>query len=100
MRSHVGVAQTRQVEGVADHQHRHVQQEFPEDYQDIPQVDRGASRKENQGHHQVEEVEENRPEDVETGEFPWWALLTPLMLKLSVSHALSLTLLAFTNLLD
>ena len=99
MRSHVGVAQTRQVEGVADHQHHHVEQEFPEDYQDIPQVDRGASRKENQGHHQVEEVEENRPEDVETGEFPYWALLTPLMLKLSVSHA-ALTDLAFTNLLD
>ena len=99
MRRHVGVAQARQIEGVADHQHRHVEQEFPEDYQDIPQVDRGASRKENQGHHQVEEVEENRPEDVETGEFPYWALLTPLMLKLSVSHA-ALTDLAFTNLLD
>ena len=100
MRSHVGVGQTRQVEGIADHQHRHVQQEFPENYQDIPQSHWGASRQENQGHHQVEEVEENRPEDVETGEFPSWALLTPLMLELSVRHALSLTLLAFTNLLD
>ena len=100
MRSHVGVAQTRQVEGVADHQHRHVEKEFPEYYQDIPQVDRGASRKENQGHHQVEEVEENGSEDIEAGELPSWALLTPLMLELSVRHALSLTLLAFTNLLD
>ena len=99
MRSHVGVGQTRQVEGIADHQHRHVQQEFPEYYQDILQVDRGASRKENQGHHQVEEVEENRPEDVETGEGPYRALLTPLMLKLSVSHA-AFTDLACTNLLD
>ena len=99
MRSHVGVGQTRQVKGIGDHQHRHVQQEFPEYYQDIPQSHWGASREENQGHHEVEGVEENRPEDVETGEGPYRALLTPLVLKLSVSHA-AFTDLACTNLLD
>ena len=100
MGSHVGVAQARQVEGVADHEHHHVEEEFPEYYQDIPQVDRGAARKKHQGHHQVQEVEEDGPEDIEAGKLPSWVFLTPLMLELSVRHALSLTLLAFTNVLD
>ena len=99
MRGHVGVAETRQIEGVGHHQHRHVHQEFPEDDHDVPESHWGAPREENQGQHEVEGVEENRPEDVETGEFPSWALLTPLMLKLSVSHA-AFTDLSLTNLLD
>ena len=99
MRSHVGVAETRQVEGVGDHQHRHVHQEFPKDDQDVPESHWGAPREENQGHHEVEGVEENRPENVETGEGPDWALLTPLVFNLPVSHA-AFTDLACTNLLD
>ena len=77
-----------------------MKKKFSEDDQNIAQVDRGATRKEHQGHHQVQEVEEDGPEDIEAGKLPSWALLTPLMLELSVRHALSLTLLAFTNLLD
>ena len=99
MRSHVGVAETRQVEGVGDHQHRHVHQELSEDDHDVPESHWGAPRKENQGQHEVEGVEENRPENVETGEGPDWALLTPLLFNLPVSHA-AFTNLACTNLLD
>ena len=100
MRSHIRVAQAREIERVTDHQHRHMEKELSEYDQNIAQVDRGATRKEHQGHHQVQEVEEDGPEDIEAGKLPSWALLTPLMLELSVRHALSLTLLAFTNLLD
>ena len=99
MRSHVGVADTRQIECVGHRQHRHVHEELPEDDADVPESHWSSPREENQGHHEVEGVEENRPENVETGEGPYRALLTPLVLKLSVSHA-AFTDLACTNLLD
>ena len=92
MRGHVGVAETRQVEGVGDHQHRHVHQELPEDDQDVPESHWGAPREENQGQHEVEGVEEKRPENVETGKGPYWALFTPLVFNLPVGHV------AFTDL--
>ena len=93
MRSHIRVAQAREVERVTDHQHRHMEKELSEYDQNIAQVDRGATRKEHQGHHQVQEVEEDGPEDIEAGKLPSWPFLTPLMLELSVRHLLSLCLL-------
>ena len=100
MGSHVRVAQAGEIKRITDHQHRHMKKKLAEDDENIAQVDWGATRKEHQGHHQVQEVEEDGPEDIEAGKLPSWALLTPLMLELLVRHALSLTLLAFTNLLD
>ena len=92
MRGHVGVAETRQIECVGHRQHRHVHQELPEDDQDVPESHWGAPREENQGQHEVENIKENRSENVETGKGPYRALFTPLVFNLFVGHA------AFTDL--
>ena len=92
MRSHVGVADARQIEGVGHRHHGHMHQELPEYYADVPESHWSPPRKENQSEHEVEDVEENRPENVETGEGPDRALFTPLVFNLPVGHV------AFTDL--
>ena len=92
MRSHVGVADTRQIKGVGHRQHRNVHEELPEDDADVAESHRSSPWEENQGEHEVEDVEENRPENVETGEGPDRALFTPLVFNLPVGHV------AFTDL--
>ena len=93
MRCHVFVADARQIKGVSHRQHRNVHEELPEDDADVAESHWSSPWEENQGEHQVQEVEEDRAEYVEAGESPDRALLTALVFNLPVGHV------AFTDLI-
>ena len=59
---------------------------LPEDKKHVPQVDRGATRKEHHDHAQVQEVQEEGPHQVETGKLSPWPFFTTFMLQFPVSH--------------